>query len=70
MKDGGVLVTPCAYGCNKPLCRTNATNPLLYIAIVEDVGLLDGAMHVWADLYRATRTKTLCLEGSHWNRGE
>jgi hypothetical protein len=36
--------------------RGSATDP---------VGLLDGAMHVWAVLYRATRTKTLCMEGSH-----
>jgi len=34
------------------------------------VGLLDGAMHVWAALYRAIRIKTLCMEGSHWNQGE
>jgi hypothetical protein len=34
------------------------------------VGLLDGAMHVWAVLYRATRIKTLCMEGGHWNQGE
>jgi hypothetical protein len=34
------------------------------------VGLLDGAMHVWAVPYRATRIKTLCIEGSHWNQGE
>jgi hypothetical protein len=34
------------------------------------VGLLDGAMHVWAVLYRATRIKTLYMEGSHWNQGE
>jgi hypothetical protein len=31
------------------------------------VGLLDGAMHVQAVLYRTTRIKTLCMEGSHWN---
>jgi hypothetical protein len=37
---------------------------------VDTVGLLDGAMHVWAVLYRATRTKILCMEGSHWNQGE
>jgi hypothetical protein len=36
----------------------------------EGVGMLDGAMHVWAVLYRATRTKILCMEGSHWNQGE
>jgi hypothetical protein len=31
------------------------------------VGLLDGAMHVWAVLYKATRIKALCIEGSYWN---
>jgi hypothetical protein len=36
----------------------------------DSVGLLDGAMHVWAVLYRATRIKTLCMEGGHWNQGE
>jgi len=35
------------------------------LVTVIAVGLLDGAMHVWAALYRATRTKTLCMEGSH-----
>jgi hypothetical protein len=34
------------------------------------VGLLDGAMHVWAILYRTTRIKILCMEGGHWNQGE
>jgi hypothetical protein len=34
------------------------------------VGLLDGAMYVWAVLYRATRIKTLCIGGSYWNQGE
>jgi hypothetical protein len=34
------------------------------------VGLLDGAMHVQAVLYRTTRTKILCMEGNHWNQGE
>jgi hypothetical protein len=34
------------------------------------VGLPDGAMHVQAVLYRTTRIKTLCMEGSHWNQGE
>lgn len=28
------------------------------------VGLLDGAMH------GATRIKTLCMNGSHWNQGD
>jgi hypothetical protein len=32
------------------------------------VGLLDGAMHVWAVLYRTTRTKLLCMERNHWNQ--
>jgi hypothetical protein len=37
---------------------------------VAFVGLLDGAMYVWAVLYRATRIKTICIEGSYWNQGE
>jgi len=38
--------------------------------IVVYVGLLDGAIHVWAVPYRTTRIKTLYMEGSHWNQGE
>jgi hypothetical protein len=25
-------------------------------------------MHVWAVLYRTTRTKLLCMERNHWNQ--
>jgi hypothetical protein len=60
-----------------------SVSPILFISILEVsmfhichyagasyVGLLDGAMHVWAVLYRATRTKILYMEGNHWNQGE
>jgi hypothetical protein len=32
---------------------------------LDSVGLLDGAMHVQAVIYRTTRIKALCMEGSH-----
>jgi hypothetical protein len=37
---------------------------------MRSVGLLDGAMHVQAVLYRTTRIKILCMEGNQWNQGE
>jgi hypothetical protein len=37
---------------------------------MKTVGLLDGAMHIQAVLYRTTRIKILCMEGNQWNQGE
>jgi hypothetical protein len=62
---------------SSPVVRDSEARTLPYLqAVIKEglrifpqatvfVGLLDGAMHVWAVLYRATRTKALCVEGSH-----
>jgi hypothetical protein len=46
-------------------CRVSGTNSK---TTPKTVGLLDGIMHAWTFLYRATRIKTLCMERSHWNQ--
>jgi hypothetical protein len=66
----------CQHSSNDPtanLLYNSSDGPVrhplhIYMAYLI-IGLLDGAIHVWAVLYRATRIKTLCMEGGHWNQG-